>query len=181
MSGILFSGVHGVGKGFFLNKVRVDIGQYNVYSASKLIENYQAAADAGYKQVSSVKNNQDVLINAIKNISERDTKNFILDGHLCIFNAEGDVERIPEYFFEETHITGVVLLQDSPETICKRINQRDASDISLYAIQKMQDEEQKYAEELRAKLQIKCVYITHDCTRLQFEEILRDLGGSMNE
>ncbi len=35
---ILFSGAHGVGKGFFLNKVKENVQQYDILSASTLIE-----------------------------------------------------------------------------------------------------------------------------------------------
>ena len=69
MKNILFSGVHGVEKGFYLNKVKNKIERFNIYSASDLIEKYQESADAGYKKVSNVKGNQEILIKAIKNIS----------------------------------------------------------------------------------------------------------------
>ena len=123
---ILLSGAHGVGKGFFLNKIRDDIQQYEVYSASKLIERYQLPTDSGYKKVSNVNNNQDVLITALKEAKLQSAKDVILDGHLCLFNADGEVERIPENFFINAQIKGIVLLQDDSNIICDRINQRDA-------------------------------------------------------
>lgn len=175
MKVILFSGAHGVGKGFFLDKVREDIQQYQVCSASNLIEKYQPSTDAGYKKVSNVNNNQDVLIKAIKEVWSKDTKSFILDGHLCIFNAKGEVERIPEYFFIETQITGIILLQDEPRIICDRISQRDCNKISIHDIEQMQNEEKKYAMDLETKFQIKYEIITHECTGKQFEEKLRKM------
>ena len=54
MKVILLSGVHGVGKGFFLEQVKKNIEEYNVYSASKLIERYKSPTDAGYKKVCNV-------------------------------------------------------------------------------------------------------------------------------
>ena len=181
MKAILFSGAHGVGKGFFLDKVKKYIQQYNVYSASKLIERYQSSTDAGYKKVSNVNNNQEALVKSLKEAKNNDIKDFILDGHLCVFNAKGEVERIPEYFFYETEITGIVLLQDEPQSICDRINQRDAKEISVCDIEWMQDEERKYAEELEAKFQIGYAIITHECTGEQFEEKLREIGGDFLE
>lgn len=99
MKSILFSGVHGVGKGFFLKKINKEIEEYNIYSASTLIEKYQTSTDAGYKKVRNVKNNQDILIKAIKEAKMKDGNSFILDGHLCIFDVEGNIVRIPENFF----------------------------------------------------------------------------------
>lgn len=82
MKVFLFSGVHGVGKGFFLKKIKNNAQQYSIYSASSLIERYQPSTDAGYKKVSNVNNNQDVLIKAIKEEINCSISNFIIDGHL---------------------------------------------------------------------------------------------------
>ncbi len=172
MKTILFSGVHGVGKGFFLEKIKGYIHEYNIYSASNLIERYKSSTDAGYKKVSNVNSNQDILIKAIKEAKSREEKNFILDGHLCVFNSKGEVERIPEYFFSEAQIERIVLLQDKPQRICDRINKRDAIRLSLQDIECMQNEEQKFAKELEAKLQIEYEIITHECNGERFREIL---------
>lgn len=181
MRAILLSGAHGVGKGFFLDRVKENIQEYNVYSASNLIEKYQPSTDAGYKKVSNINNNQDILIQAINEARHHDIKDFILDGHLCIFNAHGEVKRIPEYFFVRAQITGIVLLQDESEIICNRINQRDSNRINIEDIQWMQDEERKYAKELENKFNIEHVIISHECTGEQFEEYLRKMGGDFVE
>ena len=105
---ILFSGAHGVGKGYFLDKIKKDIQGFNIYSASDLIKRYKNATDAGYKKVSDIDDNQNVLIKAIKEI-KKDNRNIILDGHLCVFNANGKVERIPEKFFVDAEITEIMI------------------------------------------------------------------------
>ena len=177
MKNILFSGVHGVGKGLFLEKIKKEIEGYSIYSASTLIEKYQPATDAGYKKVRYVKNNQDILIKAIKEAKMNDRNNFILDGHLCIFNVEGNVVRIPENFFEETQIEGIVLLQDCPDVITDRINKRDGKKINVQSIEKMQREEQKFAEELWKKNKIPYVVVTHKCTGEEFMQRIQEFGG----
>lgn len=178
---ILFSGAHGVGKGFFLNKVKENIQQYDVLSASSLIERYQPSTDAGYKKVKDINSNQDVLIKAIEEAMKKGSKDIILDGHLCIFNAKGEVERIPEYFFHKTHIVGIVLLHDDPRVICDRICNRDINHISVKDLEYMQDEECKYAMELEEKHHIKHVIISHEFTGALFEKILREIGGDSIE
>ena len=181
MKRILFSGAHGVGKGFFLDRVRENIQHYDIYTASKLIEKYQPSTDAGYKKVSNVSNNQDILIKALKDEGHHNTRNFIIDGHLCIFNARGEVERIPEYFFSEAQITGIVLLQDEPRIICERIKQRDSSQISMKDIERIQNEERKYASELHEKFHIANIIISHECTAEQFVKKLGEIGGTFVE
>lgn len=179
MKNILFSGVHGVGKGFFLEKIKKEIEIYNIYSASTLIEKYQLSTDAGYKKVRNVKNNQDILIKAIKETKLNDESSFILDGHLCIFDLEGNVVRIPENFFYETQIEGIVLLQDCPDVIFDRINARDGKEISVQSIEKMQYEEQRFAEELREKYNISYVIITHECTGVEFMQRIQEMGENI--
>lgn len=181
MRTILFSGVHGVGKGYFLDKTKKYLKHYEVYSASSLIGKYQLATDAGYKKVSNVKNNQDILIKAIKKEKGRNLKDFILDGHLCVFNAQGDVERIPEYFFIDAEINGIVLLQDDSQVICDRISKRDSKEIDINAIKSMQDEEKRYAEELQSKFHICHIIISHECSGEQFEEKLKEMEGDFIE
>lgn len=170
-----------MGKGFFLDKVKGATAGYDIYSASKLIEWYQPSTDSGYKRVSNVNSNQDLLIMAINEIQNSNQKHLILDGHLCIFNAEGQVERIPQYFFEQIQIEGIVLLQDAPQKICNRIKKRDATEISIYDIERMQNEEKKYARELNANYHIKYEIITHKHTDEKFAEILRIVGGNCIE
>lgn len=177
MKVILLSGAHGVGKGYFLDKVKANIQNYEVYSASNLIERYQASTDAGYKKVKNVSNNQDILVKAIKEEMAHNEKDFILDGHLCIFNSNGEVERIPERFLFEAHIVGIVLLQDDPKVISARINQRDSNTICVTEIKIMQEEEKEYAKELQDKFDITYAVVSHECTGEQFEELLRKMGG----
>ena len=181
MSIILFSGVHGVGKGYFLNKMDHILKDYSVYTASQLIERYQLSSDAGYKRVNNVKNNQDVLICALEQIKEDDNKDIILDGHICLFNKEGKIERIPLEFFEKTNITGIVLLQDDVAQIISRLEERDKVSISRDSIDNMQKEELKYAKELQEKYNIHVVQVNHNNTAEEFENMLREVGGSGND
>lgn len=177
MKRILFSGVHGVGKSFFLKKISQKIEGYDIYSASALIEKYHASTDAGYKRVKNVDGNQDILIGAIKEIQLKNKNNFILDGHLCIWNSKGNTVRIPEKFFIEVQIDGIILLQEAPNVIFNRIKERDACEINIESIEFMQKEEEKYALELSEKLKIPYMIITHGCTENEFIYKLQQLGG----
>ena len=88
---------------------------------SKYLQGMTNAIHAGYKKVSNVDDNQDTLIRTIIEEKAYNQKNFILDGHLCVFNTKGDIVRIPEYFFVNTKINGIILLQDEPRVIVERI------------------------------------------------------------
>lgn len=149
MKTILLSGVHGVGKSFLLESMKTALSEYIVYSASSLIEKYKVSADAGYKKVRDVKKNQQILIEAIKNEMVHSDNNFIIDGHLCLLNANNDVERIPESFFEQTGISNIILLQDDPVSICDRIRGRDGQSLTIEIIDSLQSNESVYADELK--------------------------------
>lgn len=181
MKTYLLSGAHGVGKGYFLKKVGKKIEKYQILSASALIGKYKCATDGGYKKVIHVNKNQDVLISALNQEQQSTMEDIILDGHICIYNVDGIIERIPESFFVDGHIAGIIILQDLEVEILKRINQRDSNSIKIEDIKKMQDEERKYAEEIEKKYLIKHKIISHECNAEQFEMILRELGGDFIE
>lgn len=181
MKTFLLSGAHGVGKGYLLKRIENKIGNYTILSASALISKYKCATDAGYKKVMHVNKNQDVLISALNQEQFSTSQDIILDGHICIYNADGLIERIPEYFFIEGQISGIIILQDSEEEIFNRINQRDSKSINIEDIIKMQNEEQKYAEEIEKKYLIKHKIISHEYSGEQFELVLKELGGDIIE
>lgn len=176
---ILLSGVHGVGKGFWLQKVydNKDKDDFICLSASELINKYKDAADAGYKKVSDVNNNQSILIEAIKNNFDLSPKRIILDGHICIINSNNNIEKIPLDFFLETRVCGILILEDDANTIFKRLKQRDCRCISLDMIQQIQMKEREYAIELHEKYQLKVCFITHEYSRKQFLEFSEECWG----
>ena len=178
---ILFSGTHGVGKGFFLEKVKDHVKQYNICTASTLIGKYKSATDMGYKKVGNVKSNQEILITAINKEMCNDSRDLIIDGHLCIYNKDGEIERIPEYFFVETNICNLILLQDDPEIISERLKKRDKREVKAEDIQKMQNEKLTYARQLKEKLGISFAVITHEVTGEQFINYLERMGGDQIE
>lgn len=91
---ILLSGVHGVGKGYYLKKNFVMSEKFTILEASTLIKRYKEADDAGYKRVKDISNNQDVLLTALLKEQKTVRNNIILDGHLCLLNSNGELECI---------------------------------------------------------------------------------------
>lgn len=174
---LMLSGVHGVGKGYFIQKVSSILGDYRVCTASELIHEERKASDAGYKRVSNVKLNQEILISKLNELNAVDN-NCLLDGHLCVLNSAGKVERVPEDFFCRAKIQGIVILQDFSKEIVERIVRRDNKKIEYDLVEYMQKEEEKYAVELAVKYNIKFKIITHKCDCKSFRKILNELGGN---
>ena len=84
---IILSGVHGVGKGYFIENKLVHAPNLTVISASGIIAQYHDAEDAGNKRVNDVEGNQKILLNALKNYFEIHKENVLLDGHLVILDT----------------------------------------------------------------------------------------------
>ena len=169
MKAILLSGVHGVGKSSFLENIQEELNEYIVYSASNLIAKYKVCADAGFKKVKNVKKNQEILIEAIRNERINGRYNFILDGHLCLLNANNNIERIPETFFEQTGISNLILLRDDPISICERLWKRDGYSLNVETINRLQIYENIYADELERKYDMNTLRISPENG---YEEIL---------
>lgn len=169
---ILLSGVHGVGKGHFLKNNFPESNRFIILEASKLIGKYKKADDAGYKKVKNVSDNQQILLAALESERKITKGDIILDGYLCLLNAEEAIERIPEDFLIKISVNGVVLLQDNIDNIVNRQNQRDGIELSSDTIKMIQEEEIKYCEILFLKYEIpyRVIYNTSDYQK--FSEIV---------
>ena len=90
---IFVSGIHGVGKTYFCNMVKDELGIKN-YSASQLIAGRRGKGFLVDKFVSDIDDNQAILLDAINELRQADEE-FILDGHFCLSNEDGVIARIP--------------------------------------------------------------------------------------
>lgn len=147
---IFISGVHGVGKSYFCDKVKENI-DIDTYSASSLISERKQAAFSSDKLIPDIDDNQKYLLEAVTEL--RQTKdNFILDGHFCLLNANGEVQRITRYTFTTLMPEAILLLTEQPEIIASRRKDRDGCDVSVESITAFQDEEISYAKEVAAEI-----------------------------
>ena len=89
-----------------------------------------------------------------------------------MINAEGKVESIPEKFFLDAEISGIVLLQDDVDNIIQRQAQRDGLVLAKDIVKEIQEEEVKYCEQLFLKYNILYNAIDNSCDYIQFCEIV---------
>lgn len=149
---IFISGVHGVGKSYFCDKVRADFG-IETYSASKLIAVRKNAGFSNDKRIRDIDENQTYLLAAVQELNATGTQ-YLLDGHFCLLNADGIVTRIPPETFKVLQPEAIVLLTERPEIIAERRKQRDGIVHDVRAIRHFQDEESSYAKEMAEALGI---------------------------
>ncbi len=177
---ILFSGVHGVGKGHFI-KENLKYGEDDILcvSASGLIRQYRDVEDVGYKRVKDVDGNQEILLLALKQAEISADGIILLDGHLCIINSNSEIERISETFISKAQIKGIILLQEEVPVIKQRQKLRDGICFSAGMIREIQYEEKLYAELLLKKYQIPFELVSSECSRNKFLEIINEMKGGV--
>jgi len=149
---IFISGVHGVGKSYFCNKVKAELG-IDTFSASRLISERKHTRFSSDKLIPNIDANQQYLLMAVQDLNASNFT-YLLDGHFCLLNAEGQVTRIPSETFTALRPKAIVLLTEKPKIIANRRKQRDSIDHSVEDIHHFQEEEAIYAAEVAEKLGI---------------------------
>lgn len=172
---ILFSGVHGVGKGYLISKNVKDVDNIVCFGASALIQQYQNSEDAGYKKVKNVLGNQEILLAALHNVDMSTDKILLLDGHLCIINSNNEIERIPEAFILQAETKGIIILQEKTSLIAQRQQSRDGKGLSTEMINRIQCEEKAFAELLLEKYKIPFKIISGEYGRDDFLRIINEM------
>lgn len=147
---IFVSGVHGVGKSYFCLEVKKQLG-LNSYSASRLISKYKKENFTKDKRVADIDDNQHYLLVAKAHLDQIEGQ-YLLDGHFCLLDTNGKVQRIKFGVFRDLKPEGIVLLTENPSIIAKRRKQRDNIECDKYEIELFQREEIKYANEVAERL-----------------------------
>ncbi len=149
---VFVSGVHGVGKSYFCKTIKESLG-FVTYSASNLIAERKNASFSKDKLIPDIDNNQAYLLSAVNDLNTV-TRQYLLDGHFCLLNANGLVQRIPQNTFTLLKPDAIVLLTEKADVIIQRRKERDNVLHSKTDIQLFQDEEIAYAKEVAAILNI---------------------------
>lgn len=155
---IFVSGIHGVGKTYFCDLVKNQLG-INHYSASQLITERRHQFFSEDKLVPDIDDNQPLLIDAIDELRTKDGE-FILDGHFCLLDAHGNITRIPPGTYSSLKPDRMVLLTEKPDIIADRRRRRDGILQEASEIAAFQKEEQTYAEEISNDLGIPLIVST---------------------
>ncbi len=149
---IFISGVHGVGKSYFCNLIKDKLG-IETYTASSLISERKKQPFAADKLVPDIDINQQFLLAAVDELRTSGT-NFVLDGHFCLLNQDGDITRIGIETFTTLKPDAILLLTETPEIIAQRRKSRDGLECHSEGIRQAQEAEVSYAQEVAALLAV---------------------------
>ncbi len=165
---LLVCGVHGVGKTAFAKKLCQKL-LLEYYSASELIKKMANREISDYKKVQHISDNQELLLEALSEITDIQ---YILDGHLCLMNAQNKIERISYDTFLAMNIESIYIVVDAPKMIQHRLKNRDNQIWNLGFIALFQQEEFAYAKFLTEKMNIplKIIYNNKEVAKCSFLE-----------
>lgn len=149
-------GIHGVGKGTICKKV---CDQFDIIylSASELLK-WNEISEIDNKKVVDINNTQDRLIAGFRNATKGNSV-YLLDGHCSLFNALGEIERVPLETFEKIAPNSITVVTEKPEIIKSRLEERDNQLYDLEVLLEMQNIEIEYAEKISSHLNIPFVVI----------------------
>lgn len=166
---IFLGGVHGSGKSYLCSKIYENT-KTPFYTASELISNFKKMSFKNSKLTTNIDDNQLILIKCVEQISE---PQFILDGHLCLLNETKQIYKISKDIIQILKPSLILIKTSSPDKIKRRLADRDNQDYNIDFINRFQNAELDYANELSQDLNIPMVEITDSISLEQVYEIIR--------
>lgn len=153
--GVIFvAGVHAVGKTTACTQA-ADTLKIAHYAASSLIKAEKADAISSQgKAVIDKDGNQELLIRGVEKACMRHQGRIILDGHFTLLMADGNIETLSISVFRALTIEGIVVFQDQPDEIAKRLQLRDRETWIPEHIAKHQNAELAHAHAVSTELNI---------------------------
>lgn len=174
MSNIAFiGGIHGVGKSTICQQLCDKLNLTHL-SASELIRWSDINEDAKNKKVKNVQDTQDRLIIGLRNTIQTESR-YLLDGHYCLLNTNGEIENIPISTFQLINPFSLNIILDDVSEIKKRIEARDNKHYDYDLLKQMQDKELQYAKYISEKLGV----MLNIGLRENFVELLKSLHNTI--
>lgn len=151
-STIFIAGVYGTGKSTLCSTLSERL-HIPAFSAGDLISAINGEQYGANKVVADKNNNQVLLAERVQKLNYENGQ-IILAGHFCIFNADNDVEVLPESVYSALNITQIVLLESNIQTIVANLRRRDGKDYAEKSVSKLIKKEREQSE--RISMLLKC-------------------------
>lgn len=143
-------GIHGVGKSTICKSI-CEKFNVNYLSASEVLKWSKLNTDVKNKKVEDISLTQDLLITGLTE-QVHQGEHYILDGHYCLFNKDGNVERIPFDTFQKINPASLHVITGNIDEIKKHLEERDQRPYNYRLLDEMQDAEIEYANEISQKM-----------------------------
>ncbi len=153
---IFIGGIHGVGKGTICNKICKQTDFVHI-TASEILK-WNEISRPDNKKVENIQNTQDRLIAGLDKVLKKN-ENYLLDGHFCLFNSEGQVEKVPMETFEKIAPKLIVIVIAKIDLIKERLEKRDNKKYDFDLLKSMQTFEKEHAQKISSKPNVPFVEI----------------------
>lgn len=155
---IFIGGIHGVGKSTIC-KVVTDMLEIEYLSASQVLKWREIKTDYKDKKVEDIDYTQDKLIIGLNEIVVSD-KFYLLDGHFCLFNNLGEINRVPLETFTSIKPILICTIIGNPNEIARKLSSRDHKQYDPNRLLLMQEEEKSYGDSVAKYLQVNYLEIS---------------------
>jgi adenylate kinase len=166
-------GIHGVGKSTICKDICEKLG-INYLSASEVLKWGKLNTDEKNKKVDDISLTQNLLIIGLNKLIEKG-KYYILDGHYCLLNKEGSIERIPFETFQKIKPNSLYIITAEIFEIKRNLEFRDNREYNSELLEEMQEAEISYAKIISEKLEKKL----HINTNNDFNKILESFRNNL--
>lgn len=146
---MFIGGVHGVGK-TTICKASLDPLGFDCISASELIRRHVTMHKTD-KRVRNVGKNQDVLV-AESNKEKLKSLLYGLDGHYCLLNKDGAIERLPVEVFDSLGFDLLALVDSTVDAVVKHLQARDGTKWSKKTVAALMSAERTHAKRIAKAL-----------------------------
>ena len=168
---IFIGGIHGVGKGTVCSMIQKELDLVHL-SASEVLKWSEFSPDIKNKFVGDIPETQDRLIQGLQNIIESDKK-YLLDGHFCLFNSTGEINRVDIEIFIQISPIFISVVTCDIRVILERLEQRDSKHYNVEIIEEMQNAEVRHGQLVAQRLGVPFFQLNDNTT--EFIEKIRSL------
>ena len=144
---VFVGGVHGAGKSHFLEVTKRSYSEIEILSCSKVL----GWVDPTEKVVNNIADNQDILVGNLRKMVDVD-KPYLLDGHFCLLNKDGEIEDVPLNTFQSINPQFIILIVEDVDIILDRLSTRDKRRYDSNTIKKLCDRERFAAYDVSERL-----------------------------
>ncbi|RXG25445.1 ATP-binding protein [Leeuwenhoekiella marinoflava] len=153
---IFIGGIHGVGKGTICDKICEQTNFVHI-TASEILR-WDEISKPQNKKVENIQNTQERLIAGLDEALKKN-KNYLLDGHFCLFNSEGEVEKVPMETFEKIAPELIAIVTDKIDVVKERLEKRDNKTYNFDILKSMQIAEMEHARQISLELKVPFIEI----------------------
>lgn len=164
---IFLGGIHGVGKTTYSDFIKQHIPSIDLLSCSQVLQ----WKDPKEKEVANVDENQNRLVTNLSKILSPN-KHYLLDGHFCLRNTNGEIEPIGIETFRAIDPAMIVLLEEDASVIQERLQERDGKDYAIEDLKEFAKMEKEQASLVAKELNVPLFCIPSSKPETHLREIV---------